>query len=257
MTEIPSPESLGTPEVSFDDVINYVRAKIDEWDFDDESRMYETRMFTLNIIHWLLESLGDRDNTGNFLLYTGMGAFTNELLPPSLRHLLARVWQGELFITDHGEVTITTDHVHFKDTPKERSLIDEYREQGLNFFEMVDHLKAHPELISRLRKPKETVMPQISLLFQTASFGWGLEFLINQNGIQVAPFGPPKSTWIPTSYALEQKNDGQLARTVCDLAVLGARHTWTHEYMARRPNPETQLLALDRRLSREDEIPLI
>ncbi len=245
-------ETTNNPEVPIQEVLAFAGKLVDEWDFRHES-IESTNSFATNIAHWVVETFGQEWDK-EYVLFPGDDEFDGDLVPTGLQHLIAYTSRDEMHLSGGNSVMGDTKHDCIETDP----FIPEWEliEQLPTFKQQLDYIRGHREVYEAVVPGKIEVIPQVRLVFRpTYHHGWGLEYLVSQLGIKVAPFGELSKTWVPTDYVMDSRHRPEvLAETVCKLSMLAAKFT---SQRASGTIPRSSIELLQRRLSGQESLPLL
>lgn len=245
-------EDLG--ELTAKEVLDTATTIVDNWNFEKEP-LEKTYEFATHITHWLMETFGQKSNDGDYSLWPKYGfgdGFEGAELPITLQHLIIHQLKDEMFVANDNNVKMQSSN-EFVETDAFIPDWDKISELK-TFQEMLDYIRRDPLIRDGIKDPVIGVIPQVGITFEPAHHhDWGIKFLVSRLGIKLAPFGKEGKTTAPTNFVIESLGkDKELARLVCDLALLAAKHT--HQ---RSEIPAEELTLLQKRLIGEAPLPLI
>lgn len=240
------------------DYINFINelVRVSNLDKLSNERLFR---FATHFGHWALETFGVSERSSeNFRLIPYSEGFNGEELPGSIKHLVAQVHKNTIVYQTENVISMNTEHICIEEDPEIPDW--EHIKDLPTFTQQIDYIKAHPKVLAGLKESEVEVLPQVRLCFEPIYYGrskWGLEFLVSNNGVQLAVFGESGTTRNAMSCAIELlSNPGRLARTFIDLTVLAVKHR-SLDYVAQDTMPAAVDITLINRLSGLEPIPLI
>jgi hypothetical protein len=248
--------SLENREAPINELLDDAEKIIDAHDFEHSSKE-ENNRFATHMVFWLLESFAQHDDDGEYLLYPhheGDG-FKGKKLPTAMKSLVLHQWQGKPFYSDGNEVKMESDF-QFETIQEAHLPIDT---EGMTMQQIVDYFNEHPEEAALIQQQIMGYIPQIKLTLQPKEHnGWDLEFTVNPMDISILPLIDSRDGSsvmnIPSYIREAMTHPAELARSVCELALLAARYT---DHVRSGKIPMEKLLILQDRLAGKVPLPLI
>lgn len=218
-------EELG--ELTGKEVIDVVTDMVASWNFESKPQE-ETYEFATHITHWLMETFGQKSHDGDYALWPKHGfgdGFAGSDLPIALQPLIIHQWKDEMSVANDNNVKMETSN-EYVETDAFIPDWDKIKELR-TFAEQLDYIRRDPLIRHGIKEPVLGVIPQVGITFEPAHYhDWGLKFQVSRLGIKMAPFGKEGKTMAPTNFVMENASkDTELARLVCELALLAAKNT--------------------------------
>lgn len=247
---LPNPSETIAPA----EVIEALKVALAGWDFDNPLAAELNDEYATAMTHWVLETFGQKNNSGEYFLYPDSDGFSGDQLPDNLHHLIMHTWKDEMFLSGENRVRLQSKHIYIEDAPSIPEW-NEIRQRFTVFQEMLDYIRSRPDIVAGIVERRIEVIPQVEMTFSPAfAHEWGLQFLINRMGIRVVPFGRDGKTLPAFEYAIQAvTKPAELARTVCQLAVLAAQNSSVGRS---RRMPMSVLTTLAHRLDSEEATPI-
>lgn len=244
-----SPETI----VDTKQVLQHLRDLIHRWDYEDLDTELNNH-FALHISHWILEKFGrpNIDGQWNVLTPSYEDGVPGEYVPEILKPLISSLYNNKISLENDNSI-IMRSRPEIIVTPPFIPRIDEVLEKE-TFDEQLEFIRSQPDIINNIGNTKKEILPQLSIAFQSGYSDWGMELLVNENGIRIAPFGREGSTIQAGDLSHElQYKSAEKAKLACQLALICA------ELSTNRPAVEItfdELNNLEERIGKAADIPL-
>lgn len=156
----------------------------------------------------------------------GSNEFNGEELHPALRLLAAYEWNGDVYFSDTMSVKVEPrgdDEI----VPAQWDSFTELQNEGLNFEQIMDRIRKHPELLSDY-KPEKRYKDDAVVVRLDAGFRgkWGLELTLQENTIAMSVYGESGHTEQASRFMQTYHNKTNvLAEVSANLAMLCAKHS--------------------------------
>ncbi len=248
--------SIEHDEILIEDLLHDIEKLIRTHDFERAS-VEDNNQFATHIVFWLLETFAQGGNDGEFILYphAGSDGFNGEELPTAMKSLVLHSWKDEPFYSDDNRVKMETDY-QFETVQSAQLPIDI---TGMTMTEIADYFRDQPEEAALIQEHIIGYTPQIKLTLQPKEHnGWSMEYTVNPLHISLLPLVNSTSGSsiknVKTYLQEAMHHPAELARSVCELALLAARHT---NHVTSGQIPVEKLLSLQDRLAGTSPLPLI
>lgn len=176
--------------------------------------------------------------------------FPYEELPDDLKHVVLSEAYGQIYEGNHNRISMWSAPTFVEEPP---FIPKHYKLVELNFPGQIKAMADDPEIMRGLVPSKFYFLPGIEIKFMPDFYkDWGLQYLIDQNGFRLIPFGTYGKTETPFRYAAERVGQNEvLAKTLGELIIL------TNKYVEawRRPIDATMIPILRNRLEGTMGIP--
>lgn len=238
-------KSLEFHNEEFDEqqVINYLDKIITSRDFDEynESDNYK---FTLNMTKIALKLFGrptiERTELHLFTeIHSDDDNVKGKELPSAFQGFAMQDTYMNKPIFDNEFLISLRDKDEVIPMPPEHLLPQELRDKLDSITtarEKRKFLKDNPEALQELASSftKYETLPQVSISLEAPYHrGWGVEFRINEIGIQTLPFGEKEKTLPATQLALSmyEKDHAEVSKDICELILLCFKYKAPHYYL--------------------------
>ena len=197
-----------------------------------------------------------------YLSVAGSEDFSSKDLPDAIKLLIARTWAprgqepetiypepAKLRLSTHTETVMPTS-----DNSYAMRLVDELRDSGRSFSEMITDLKALVEVddelgreLNRARRPLAELETIVVNWVHPGDSSTGLEFHLTPTHVTVNPYGKPELTpGLNNFFLTYHDKPRELAHITSDLTVLAAENCLarTRQYTTSREDIDDFLKAL-------------
>jgi hypothetical protein len=242
-----------TEVISDEAALVFLEQTIHNWNFDEQTNAMNY-WFLINIAHWAVEVFGQKSRDGDYATYPSRRGVPGVELPKELQHLITHSWKNEVFLTDENQLKMRTQHTYIEDDP----IIPDWDKisQLSTFNQQLEYIKSHLGVRQNIQPTKIIEIPQVVVQYSPPSYayGWGLEFVINQLGLSVIPYGEANKTLPAFEYAKQAPERSiELAQVIADLVLLAAQQAPRHSSDV---IPLSMIDLFGRRLARQIELPL-
>lgn len=227
-----------------------MRSRTESRDFNGSSPE-ENITYCFEALRWLydvclVDAYGQTVHTPS----DGIGA---ELLPGAVKQLTAHEFGGKTYYSRES-------YIRFMNAPESTvqptalPALQELCDQGLNYPQILDHLRANPGLLEDIVFGTLYAFDKFNVVYEPRLFAdWGLSFEVSPTTIQVVPFGKLPQIKTAVSFMLANMDRPQVTtRVAVELGILTAEN-YAH-------NGEVQLPAeafdaFDERLQQRNTAP--
>ncbi len=218
---MPRPE-LGPKQITDQEVYDYAEGLLICWDFD-KAEQRDTALFSFHFCQWLLETYGiEQENTWYLATHDEIDG---QEVPSRLHGLLLYESSDGRRLTGNNQIKIG-NHVTYIDNEPETSRTDESSKFSSRH---VRHSTPQPDPeVPDIPQAKNQLIPEVSIVFEPDyTERWGLEILLNDTTLKLAPFGAEGHTWNALDFVQEHaENPGFIAELACRLTLLAVKNAY-------------------------------
>lgn len=208
------PEKLNDEEV-----IEVLEKVIENWDFDSNDDLANSR-FALHIAYWALETFGQNMGRERGWWSSTGREIDGSQLPTKLQPFITHMWRDEPRLSSENSVTMQAKPEYIEEDP----VIPRWDEvEKIKTFEgQLEFVRSQQDILEGIKPPNLSILPQISVRFEANTWhGWGVEFLVNELGVRLAPFGREGQTMSAADFTVEMQNKiSEVTRVACQLVLL-------------------------------------
>lgn len=216
-----------TENIPGKEALLYIMKKVESWNLSDHSDE-ENTLFLLHIAHWSLENFGQRySKTGTYVIDTNFHigeGFEYVELPEPLKNYAMTDFYGDIYTSNQNDVKLESTYR----TDEREPYIPKWDTLSLisPFTDMVAAARKDPEVMAMILPGEFYIDPGVEINYQPGiDFGWGLQFTIFSQGVQVLPYGKYGKTKSALDAALAlQASPALLIETALELVMISNKY---------------------------------
>lgn len=232
------------------EVIAFIRSRTESHNFVG-SPSEENIAFCFEALRWLYE-VHIVDGYGGTISPPSEG-ISADSLPSPVKQLTAYDFDGRTHYSSESFIRFSRKP-DSEVQPTVLPILQQLRDQEMNYPQIIDHLRANPELVEDIVFGTLYAFDKFEITYEPRLFAdWGLSFEVGPDAIQVVPFGKLPQIKTAVSFMLANMERPQITtRTAVELGILAAEND---QYSKRLEVSVDAFDAFDERLEKKDTSP--